>query len=217
MTYIEREALLEDWRPVKGYEGLYEVSNIGRVRNRHGYILRAGLKKSTTAYYKRVTLYRSGIAENKTIHRMVAEAFIPNPKRLPVVNHKDEDGTNNVVDNLEWCTVQYNATYGTAIERRIAKIRGISHSPEHNQKIGNSLKRFYSQNDTWNKGVPVADPSNKTITSVRSIASNGEVKEYISIADAVRKTGARQQNISMCIAGKRKTAAGYKWERIMED
>lgn len=71
---------------------------------------------------------------NKYVHRIVAEAYIPNPQNLPCVNHKDEDKTNNFVGNLEWCTVQYNTTYGNAREKQADALRGRKHSQEHRDK-----------------------------------------------------------------------------------
>lgn len=111
----------EIWKDIKGYEGLYQVSNLGRVKSfrestKYGmqkeYILKPSLINS--GYYV-VTLYSPDKAKRKfQIHRLVAETFISNDKNLPCVNHKDENKTNNCVDNLEWCTYQYNNNYGTA-------------------------------------------------------------------------------------------------------
>ena len=101
--------MIEEWRDVPGYEGLYEVSNFGRVR-RNGKILKPSKDKDG---YLQVSLSKNGI-KTTTIHRLVARAFIPNPQNLPQVNHKDEDKTNNTVDNLEWCTREYNMNYSQA-------------------------------------------------------------------------------------------------------
>lgn len=108
---------MEEWKNVIGYEGLYEVSNKGNVRNVRRNTL---LKLSKTNYgYIQVHLYKNGIRTGLRVHRLVAEAFIPNPDNLPQVNHKDEDKTNNNVTNLEWCTVKYNTNYGHRTENAI--------------------------------------------------------------------------------------------------
>ena len=121
----------EYWKPVVGYEGLYEISNWGRVKslkrlvkihNKWGecYITinEKILKKRIDKYgYERVMLCKHGKSKLKQVHRLVAEAFIPNPYNLPQVNHKDEDKQNNHYLNLEWCTHEYNVNYGTRTER----------------------------------------------------------------------------------------------------
>lgn len=141
------------WMPVLGFEELYEVSNLGRVRNKKGEILKQRIKRTSGTCYKSVDLWKDGKYHKKYIHRLVAEAFIPNPDELPFVNHKDEDGTNNFIDNLEWCTREYNVNYGTAKERRAKKIRGVPHTEEHKQKISDGLKKYYSEHEVWNKGA----------------------------------------------------------------
>ena len=108
---------MEEWKNVIGYEGLYEVSNIGNVRNVRRNTL---LKLSKTNYgYIQVYLYKNGIRTGLKVHRLVAQAFIPNPDNLPQINHLDEDKTNNRVDNLEWCSHKYNVNYGHRTENAI--------------------------------------------------------------------------------------------------
>lgn len=106
----------EIWRPVVGYEGLYEVSSTGQVRNCRGKLLRPGPDHNG---YLKCVLCKKGKTKTIYIHRLVAQAFIPNPMYLKQVNHKDEDKSNNNVDNLEWCTARYNVNYGCAQDKRV--------------------------------------------------------------------------------------------------
>lgn len=110
--------------PIKGYEGLYEVSNLGRIKSfKNGsQILKPVITKKG---YFTIVLCLNGVPKRFLIHRLVAQAFIPNPDNLPFVNHKDEVKTNNVVTNLEWCTAKYNSNYGTSKERQSEKLRGV--------------------------------------------------------------------------------------------
>ena len=128
----------ELWLPIKGYEGLYEVSNTGYVRSirRNNKLL----KYNSTSYgYKRVGLYKDGKQKFHTIHRLVAEAFIPNDNLLPEINHIDGDKQNNHVDNLEYCTAKYNINHGTHNKRVSEKLRGRKHSEEHIKKMAEKL------------------------------------------------------------------------------
>ncbi len=99
---------------VKDYEN-YEVRPNGEVINiKTGRVLKP--RKNNNGYLH-VSLYKNGEPKQFQIHRLVAEAFIPNPENLPEVNHRDEDKTNNSVDNLEWCTHEYNMNYGFRIKK----------------------------------------------------------------------------------------------------
>ena len=120
----------EIWKNIQGFEGLYQVSNLGRVKSfrrstkfgapdeliLHPSIISSG--------YAVVTLYSEKGRAKRQVHRLVASAFIPNPNNFPCVNHKDENKLNNFVENLEWCTYQYNNNYGTA---KIRAIETASH------------------------------------------------------------------------------------------
>lgn len=181
---------IEVWREIKGYEGLYEVSNLGRVRSlrhQHGYrrkvpkILKPGKKKSGYLY---VNLCKNGKVTSKYVHRLVAEAFIENPLNLPQINHIDENKTNNVVfldengnfvpekSNLEWISQKDNVRYGTGIERR-AKAQS---------------RRVLQFNLDGNL-----------------------IREWISLMEVSRQTGWSQGAISECCRGEYKTSHGYVW------
>lgn len=101
---------MEIWKDCKGYEGSYQVSNLGRIWSIKGQRYLKGCEDKDG--YLRVNLTaKNGKVKMERIHRLVAIAFISNPLGLPVVNHKDENKQNNTVDNLEWCSVGYNNIY----------------------------------------------------------------------------------------------------------
>ncbi len=117
----------EKWKDIKGYEGLYQVSNLGRVKSLERRVVvdskgntklfKQRIKKQTpflkNKKYLMTVLYKNNHGLPHQIHRLVAEAFIPNPQNLPCVNHKDYNPTNNCVDNLEWVTHQQNSLYSS--------------------------------------------------------------------------------------------------------
>jgi len=175
----------EIWEDIKGYEGFYQVSNLGRVKSRerlkrhprgngylpvHERILR---QSKNTWGYSQVTLYKDGKPKtNLPVHRLVAQAFIPNPDCLPEVNHKDENKSNNAVSNLEWCTAKYNENYGTHTERCAAK-----------------------------RSKPVVQLS----------LAGTAIALYRSAREAGELTGCDYKHISDCCLGIRKTHGHYQW------
>lgn len=173
----------EVWKDIQGYEGLYQVSNLGRVRSlsryvnyghsvayRKGRILKEGI---ATCGYRQVELRKNNRPTHALVHRLVAQAFIPNPDNLPQVNHKDENKANNQVSNLEWNTSKDNINYGTGIKRRAEKLS----------------------------------------TAIIMCNLDGtEINHFNSLNEASRKTGISAGNICMCCKGRRETANGYKWK-----
>lgn len=122
---------MEVWREIKGTNGRYFISNHGRVKSLCGRTERILKQRDHKVKrvcgdtcYKSVKLYYNTMEPaDVMVHRLVADAFIDNPNNYPIINHKDEDPSNNAVDNLEWCTYSYNTTYGNSQHRRIESAR----------------------------------------------------------------------------------------------
>lgn len=166
------------WKPI--FDGLYLISDEGKVfSTRTERVLKQIWSKEG---YARVEINIDGIAKKHLVHRLVAEAFIPNPNNLPVVNHKDENPANNSVDNLEWCTYEYNSNYGTAIERRLLH-RVYETGGDH---AGAKRVYRYDLNGTF-------------------------LAEYNSVADAAEKTGLNRKSIAKACSGGLKKYSECVW------
>lgn len=180
----------EIWKDIAGYEGYYQISNLGRVRslsrtvthlrgegNRRG--MKRRVPERTVAHdvnwagYHRVNLRKHGENTRFAVHRLVAEAFIPNPHSYPQINHKDENPHNNHANNLEWCTNSYNINYGTRSERAASHLR---------------------------KPVVQCDMQGR------------EIKTFASQCEASRKTGIGQSCIWRACAGLCKQSGGFVWK-----
>ena len=137
---------MENWKDVKGYEGLYQVSDCGNVKSlerdayfpngtfHHHVEEKILVPNSNGNGYLHVQLHKNGKKKQEYVHRLVAMAFIPNPENKPQVNHKDEIKNNNAVSNLEWCDIQYNANYGTRIQRCVQNRRDFKFGNHPNAK-----------------------------------------------------------------------------------
>lgn len=179
----------EIWKPIEGFENLYEVSSLGNVRSLDHYVnaknnsrrlVKGRLLKPSLS---KIGYYMVGLSNRirAYVHRLVAQAFVPNPNpsEFNVVNHKDENPQNNVYTNLEWCTQAYNITYGSARQKQAAKIRGV-----FNTKHSKSVEAF---NDV------------------------GEVVfTFPSMMEAHRQ-GFDFRLVSACCQGKRHTHKGLHW------
>ena len=200
---------IEEWRDIKGYEGLYQVSNLGKVRSLDRYrkqkgnsiaFIKGRILKHTvcsTTGYCMVALYKDKGIKMCTIHRLVAKAFLPNPGNLPQVNHKNECKWDNTVWNLEWCTREYNCKYGTAIERMTNTLTGRKLTNEHKLNISKARKGVYNTNNS---------------KKVYQLTLNNElVKEWPSTMEIQRTLCFDNTNISRCCRGKRESYKGFKW------
>ena len=192
----------EEWADVKGYEGQYEVSSFGRVRSLDRLVpgKRPGTHAAVrgkilapirnNAGYLRVNLCGKAGRKAKFVHRLVAEAFVPGHDRGNEVNHKDENPGNNYASNLEWCTTEYNANYGTRNARVSAATLG--------------KKKHFSE-DGYRRMV-----SSKEKTVVGTNLENGRNVIFKSMAEAA-KHGFTESGISHCVTGRQKTHRGYTW------
>ena len=183
---------MEEWRDVEGYEGIYQVSNMGRIRSLDRQILshhncKISIKgriispAKCVSGYEEAHLYKNGIRRALLLHRIVAKAFIPNPNNFPEVNHKDENIQNNCVENLEWCDSKYNANYGT-----------------RNQRCYESNRKHF-----------------KPIYQI-DFTSGEKIKRWDCIADAARALKIHEEQISRVCKGRNKTAGGFLWEYCQE-
>ena len=139
----------EIWKDIKGYEGLYQVSNLGRIKRlKHkrfdrNQILPERLVKVSypkNNWYPYVSLCKNGKYVSKCIHRLVASAFIPNPNNYPVINHKDGNKQNNAIDNLEWCSYSHNNKEAY----RLKLNNGTAKTTIQYDKKGNFIKEWFS-------------------------------------------------------------------------
>lgn len=146
----------EEWREISGYEGLYEVSNMGRVRSlrfRNGQTNKKREEPLTMAQgevrgYSYVILADNNhIARNHRVHRLVAQAFLPNPNNYPEVNHKNEIRNDNRAENLEWCTRSYNQSYGNWYANNMKRIKNQMKKVGKFDADGNLIDFYESINE----------------------------------------------------------------------
>ena len=173
----------EIWRDVKGYEGLYQVSNFGRVKSlrrltrckndSYGIVKERILKTSLHNGYRIVSFLKDNKRKTFSVHRLVAIAFIANPDNLPQINHKDEIKSNSIANNLEWCTHKYNCNYG---------------SFQKNKAKSNSKKTYKTSIDGEILGV------------------------YDSLKEAATANAERSGSVSNCIGGRLKTLHGFLYK-----
>lgn len=181
---------METWKDISGFEGHYQVSDHGKVKNIsrivHGKLnsLRRIPERILSPrydghHYNKVVLHKDGIRHDVKIHRLVALTFIANPENLPEVNHIDGNPLNNHVDNLEWCTRRQNTMHAISIGLQIIK-RGLNH-PGIRPVIQYSLE-----------GKVI-----KRFDYIRQAANETHVSEYA---------------IAQCLRGDNKTSGGFKWK-----
>lgn len=189
--------MVEVWKDIEGYEGRYQVSNLGNIKSlRYGgrYEARNLVPKVNNHGYEWVELFNNGKKQCIQIHRLVASAFIPNPRGYPIVNHKDENPRNNQVDNLEWCDHKYNVRY--SLERHIEERRKGLWGP----------RPPYWKGNTGNFGPY------KRKRPIAQVDRDGNIVRIWDCSRQIqREENKSQWSITQCCDGKRKTAYGYTW------
>ena len=246
----------EIWKDIPGYEGLYQASTRGRIRSLdrirvvsssrartfnalcRGRILRPKILKRSNTSYANLTLRKDGYTAHCCVHRLVAMTFISNPNNLPIINHKDENGLNNRVNNLEWCTYKYNSNYGTA-KQKLSE--ALSVPVIQYDKQGRKIKKHKSIKSA-SQSTGVSYPCISACCTGRQITaggfiwryvgdkfslSNGKyqvkpviqcslsgkvIKEFSSIAEANRQTGIANATICLVCQKRQKTAGGFIWK-----
>lgn len=181
----------EVWKYIDGFEGLYQVSNFGRIKSiprrvrcqHYSRMTKERIMKQHSDHlgYCRVSLHKGLKQYSPKVHRLVGIAFIPNPNNYREINHKDENPSNNRVDNLEWCDHLYNSRYGN---------RG--------------------------KKLSIANTNNPMLCKrVAQYTKDGKfVKEYNSIREVFKQTGIHNGSITMACKGQIKTAGGFVWKYV---
>lgn len=129
---------MEIWKDIKNYEGIYQISNLGEIKNKEK-VLKQYVKKG----YYTIGLRKNGKRKFYQVHRLVAQTFLDNNENFPQVNHKDENKLNNNVNNLEWCSASYNNCYGTRIER-VAQNNKNRQPVLLYDKSGNFIAEYFS-------------------------------------------------------------------------
>lgn len=173
---------MEEWRAIAGYNGLYEVSNTGKVRSNNylGHGNQKELSQWNNGGYLRVTLHKNGKTKKHLVHRLIAETFIPNPWNKPEVNHKDGNKRNNNVSNLEWSTRKENLDHADKTGLRDASIEAILSS---NKRLSRPI--------------------------IAINVETGEERYFESIQAAQRELGTK--DINAVLSGKQKKAKGHTY------
>lgn len=179
MTNIE-----EIWKDVVGYDGFYQVSSNGRIKNTKTNYIKVPIKN--WAGYHRIQLCKNKKCKIFSIHRLVALAFLPNPNGLPEINHIDHIRSNNSLSNLEWCSRSYNAQYSF-------------------------LRPDRKKSMAWLGKSGILHPNSKPIIQKHNGII---VNKFDSISDASRVLSIKASSISRVCTGERKRYKGFNWEFV---
>ena len=225
---------MEEWRPIKGYEGLYEVSNLGRVKSLERYdtlgrkkkerILRGRCNKHG---YLSVNLYKNGIEKDFFIHRLVAEAFIPNSNNLPEVDHINTIKDDNRVENLRWATIKENRNNELTKKHNSESQKGKILSEETKKKLSEAKKGenhpMYGKHHPEETKKKISEAKKGKKMSEETKDKKGKKvycveldKEFSTINKASKELNIDACGIIKVCKGKQKTSGGYHWRYVEE-
>lgn len=188
----------ELWKDIKGFEGIYQVSNLGNIRSldrktntaikNQNYVVKKGkmIKPHVAMGYYALSLSKGNKIITQRVHKLVAQTFIPNPENKPCVNHKDGNKLNNRIDNLEWCSHKENA--------------------QHAHRTG-----LYSREQELKQAKLM---NNARKRPIQQILNGKVIATYESLIEAERKTGINNDNIWHALNGYCKKAKGYEWKYL---
>lgn len=232
--------MTEEWRDVVGYEGLYQVSNFGRIKSLPKYYFGERMLSPTDngSGYLIVSLTKNEKRKNHYIHRIVAEAFIPNKENKPTVNHKDRDKQNNIISNLEWATFSEQIHHVVATGKKphaknYTTSRVIELSPEiisayeKGRSVTDISRKLSICPQTINKvlnehGIQIKSSKDFCSVKVECISCvDNKIRNFNSVKDAsdwLIKNGFSKTNASSdiikCCKGKTKTSRGFYWRYV---
>ncbi len=203
----------EIWKDIPGYDGKYQASNLGRIRSTRFYgkpkirILKP--QEQGTGYLKLTLVGDDRIHKQMLIHRLVAMAFIPNPNDYDFVNHKDENKTNNCVDNLEWCTKSYNSIYYLNKDKRrkeeyARRLRDKETGELSSPAVKHILRKYFQK--------VVQKDKNGNILNIFNNASEVAEKLGLDVRNLITVCKANKETERI----KKRTCKGYIWEFIEE-
>jgi hypothetical protein len=187
----------EEWRPVCGFESEYLISSIGRVWSNHS---RRILKNKNALGYQYVSLCSHGFRQERRIHRLVAEAFIPNPDSKPTVNHINENKADNRFENLEWATTKEQNAHGTRTVRAMANTDWEARSAKTDYGEIARKHDYYKMNSGQMRPVLQFDKHGFFVA------------RHAGVGAAARAVSTTPCRICECAKGRRKTSAGFIWK-----
>ena len=215
----------EVWKDISGYEGIYQVSNYGRVKSLERIVKRYDgrgfhfsqriLKYKKSREYDSVGLSDGYKTKYFRVARLVGFAFIPNPENHPQINHKDENTHNNMVSNLEWCTNVYNLNYGSHNKRvSESKKRRFREDKEFAERFRQMI-RENCRKESWKIAQRNSQRMNSNCKPVIQLSLDGIfITKYHSASEASRQTGICSQNIGQVCLNRKRQAGGYVWKYI---